>query len=326
MNYLQALKILISQKVLQNPKISQLSNGNNYQAFLITDNNTKYVLRLLSSNSSAQDRMAKMFLVLKFVEAEGIEFAEKAVFFDKKNCFLLTHYIPGKELSVFNLDKEQLKYFIKKIAILRNLKLDKFVALQKKEKNIFPILENPIDRLSFLKKKRIKFIKDNMKMLASDDIDILQLTKWIDSNFSLLNDLYKTKKYQVSDIFFDHGDVAGANIILNKSGLFFIDWDNAKFTQDIGFSLANLFFYANIFSSKYIIDFLHLYTQEGKIKASKKELLHDIINGFKLITFSGALWSLESFITSKKNKNNDSQKYLDSYRERAEIYNNFSLQ
>lgn len=326
MNYLQTLNVLIEKKVLQKPKISQLSSGNNYDTFLVVDNNSKYVLRLLSNKASAQNRMAKMFLILQFVESENIDFAEKAVFFDEKNSFLLTSYIPGKELGVSALDKGQLKYFIKKIVILRNLKFDKFLEFQKKEGNDLSILENPLDRLSFLQEGRIKFIKDNKKILEDSGVQTKELSVWIDSNFILLSNLYKTKKYQASDIFFDHADVAGANIILNKAGLYFIDWDNAKFTQDIGFSLANLFFYANIFSAKYIEDFLNLYAQEAKIRASKKSLLEDIVTGFKLISFSGALWSLEAFINSEKNKNSDSGKYLDSYRERVNIYNNFSLE
>lgn len=325
MNYLQVLKILISEKVLKNPKIKQLSSGNNYQTFLINEARDKYVLRLLNKKASANNRLEKAFVVLRFVEQEKINFAEKAIFFDKKNSFLLSTYISGKELSVSDLRPEQLMEFIKKIVTLRNLSFSKFVNLQNEHKAKFEILENPIDRLSFLKDSRIKYLKANKAILENNGISFSSLSVWINDNFSILQEAYKLKKYEKEDIFFDHGDASGANIILTKDALFFIDWDNAKFTQDLGFSLANLFFSASIFSRKYISSFLSLYLDLANIKMKKGELYQEVTVAFKLIIFSGALWALETLINSCKNEDGEQAKYLDIYQQRVDLYNNFSF-
>ncbi len=321
MTYSKALKILIQRGIIKNPVISELSSGNNYQSFLIVDNNYKYVLRLPLKKSNSKNRLEKAYLVLKFVENEGFDFSEKAVFFDKKNSFLLSTYISGKEVSIRDLTQNQLSNFIGKIIDLKKLNFNKFNNLQKKNKLSLNILENPVDRLSLLKKERVKFIKKNKKVLINNQIDFSDLICWIDNNFSFLQNFYKTKKYKKADLFFDHGDVAGANIIINKNNLFFIDWDNAKFTHDLGFSLANILFYSGNFSKKFIDEFLSLYFKKIKTNINKKIFLEEFNFGFKLIVFSGVLWSLESFIKSIKNDDVDCEKYFVMYKERLRIYN-----
>jgi len=321
MTYSKALKILIQRGIIKNPVISELSSGNNYQSFLIVDNNYKYVLRLPLKKSNSKNRLEKAYLVLKFVEDGGFNFSEKAVFFDKKNSFLLSTYISGKEVSIRDLNQNQLSNFIEKIIGLKKLNFNKFNNLQKKNKLSLNILENPIDRLSLLKKERIKFIQKNKKVLTNNQIDFSNLICWIDDNFSFLQNFYKTKKYKKADLFFDHGDVAGANIIINKNNLFFIDWDNAKFTHDLGFSLANTLFYSGSFSKKFIDEFLSLYFKKIKTNLDKKIFSEEFNFGFKLIVFSGVLWSLESFIKSIKNNDVNYGKYFVMYKERLRIYN-----
>lgn len=325
MNYLEALKILVSEGVLKNPKIKKLSNANNYQTFLISEARNKYVLRLLSKKASAKDRLEKAFTVLQFISQEKIDFSEKAVFFDKKNSFLLSTYVSGKELSVMDLRPEQLKEFIEKIIKLRTLSFSEFIKLQKSQGAEFEIMENPIDRLCYLKNQRIKYLDSNKSILKENGINFAQLSVWTSINMTLLQEAYASKKYRKEDIFFDHGDVAGANIILNKDGLFFIDWDNAKFTQDLGFSLANLFFYSNIFSRKYISSFLSSYLDFANIDIKRGTLYQDVELAFKLIIFSGALWSLEALINSCKNNDGEQKKYLSMYQKRSNLYNNFSF-
>ena len=322
MIYSKSLKVLISNQILKKPKISELSIANNYQTFLLEEDGLKYVLRLPLKKASAKNRLKKSYLILKFIEKEGIEFSEKIVFFDDKNNFLLTNYIDGKEVSVKDLNDRQLSDFIDKILILKKISFSNFNKFIKKENSDLDLLENPQDRLLFLKKKRFAFIKRERGRLAN--FNFFEFEKWFDLNIEILENYYFFKKYKKSDIFFDHGDVAGANIIMQSKSLVFIDWDNAKFTQDIGFSLANIFFYCGNFSSQFVDKFISIYLRKDKNNfANNKDLFNDVGWGLKLIIFSAVLWSLESFIVSQKRGEIKSKNYFNSYLERLKQYNNF---
>lgn len=326
MEYSKALNILLKKNILQKPQVSELSISNNYHTFLIVDGKNKYVLRLVNKRASADNRLKKSFLILKFIEQERISFSEKVLFFDSKNSFMLSTFISGKELSVRDLKGKRLLEFVDKIIFLRKLKLGRFVSLCRKEKKKIDNFENPLNRLVKLKKGRIKYIEENKNILSRFDIDVSELSSWIKREFSFFQENYKKKKYKKNDIFFEHGDVAGANIILGKEGLQFIDWDNARFTNDLSFSMADLFFHSYIFSRSFINNFLTLYIKKAKIKVDKKDLWSELGISFKFITFSGTLWALEAFVRSQKNKTGEGLKYLDIYRERLSLYNNFSLE
>ncbi|MCK9438863.1 MAG: hypothetical protein WCY43_00050 [Patescibacteria group bacterium] len=322
MIYFKALATLIKNQMLKNPQISELSLGNNYQTFLLEENGLKYVLRLPLKKASAKNRLEKSYLILKFIEREGVDFAEKNIFFDKDNNFLLTNYIAGKEVSVRDLNSRQLADFIDKILFLKNLSFKKFNNFAQKEKININLFENPSDRLLFLKRERFKNIKKNKKELLN--FNFFEFEKWFKVNLMNLESYYCSKKYRKKDIFFDHGDVAGANIILKNNSLIFIDWDNAKFTQDVGFSLANIFFYCGDFSSWFIEKFVSIYLKKAQNNdTSKKDLINDIEHGLKLIIFSGVLWSLESFIVSHKKDEKKSMEYFYDYQERLKSYNDF---
>lgn len=322
MIHIKALKILIKNQIFKNPQVSKLSLGNNYQTFLLEEGNLKYVLRLPLKKSNAKNRLEKSYLILKFIEGEGVDFAEKNIFFDKNNNFLLTNYIEGKELSVRDLSSKQLVDFVDKILFLKNLSFEKFNNFTKKEKININLFENPSDRLLFLKRERFKNIKKNKKELLS--FNFFEFEEWFKANLMNLENYYCSKKYRKKDIFFDHGDVAGANIILKNNSLFFIDWDNAKFTQDIGFSLANIFFYCGDFSPQFIEKFVSIYLKKAQSNDfNKKDLINDIEHGLKLIIFSGVLWSLESFIVSHKKNEKRCVNYFYDYQKRLKAYNNF---
>lgn len=322
MIYSKALKILIDNKILKKPKVEKLSFGNNYQTFLLRENDFKYVLRLPIRKASSNNRLEKAYLVLKFINAAKIDFAEKIIFFDKKNNFLLTNYIGGREVSLKDLKGKQLIDFIKKIVILKDLNLKKFNNLVNKERIKLNIFENPADRLLFLRKKRFAYIKKWKNNLLEFNFDFFGFEKWFESNISILEKYYFFKKYKKSDIFFDHGDVAGANIILNKDKVFFIDWDNAKFTQDMGFSLANIFFYCGDFSDKFIKKFISIYCKySGNSFIDEKNLLKEVEYGLKLIIFSSVIWSLESLIKMKKAKDSGCGHFFSIYKDRLKIFN-----
>jgi hypothetical protein len=322
MIYFKALSVLIKNEIFKNPQISELSFGNNYQTFLCSENGLKYVLRLPLKKANAKNRLEKSYLILKFIESEGVDFAEKNIFFDKTNNFLLTSYIEGREVSVRDLSLRQLADFIDKILFLKKLSFKKFNNLTQKEGIKINLLENPSDRLSFLEAKRFKNIKKNKKELLN--FNFFEFEKWFKLNLASLKEYYYSKKYKQKDIFFDHGDVAGANIILKNNSLAFIDWDNARFTHDIGFSLANIFFYCGDFSSKFIEKFISIYLKkEQSDDFNKKNLIGDVKHGLKLIIFSGVLWSLESFVVSRKKNEKNSIEYFREYQERLKSYNDF---
>jgi len=89
----------------------------------------------------------------------------------------------------------------------------------------------------------------------------------------------------------------------------------------LGFSLANTLFYSGSFSKKFIDEFLSLYFKKIKTNFDKKIFSEEFNFGFKLIVFSGVLWSLESFIKSIKNNDVNYGKYFVMYKERLRIYN-----
>lgn len=315
----KVLKILVNKKIVKSPEFRSLGAGNNYQAFLVNDFGKQYVLRLMKSSVASKNRLEKAYIVSKFIEKENIGFAQKAIFFDKKNKFLLTDYIDGQEFSVKDLNQKHLKEFLMKMIRVNSLEYKDFGKFTSGKKLNFDILEDSEKRIDSILKIKMTYLKRNKNILFDSSFD--KKMDYLKNNLVLLKKEYKDIDWTDKRVFFDHGDLAGANIILNKNNqLFFIDWDNAKFTKDIGLILANMFFYCGDITDSFQKKFISLYIKEGNIKFNAKELKLEVERALKLIILSGIVWALASAIKSKKRSESFWLKYTKIANERLAIY------
>lgn len=313
------LKILVNKKILNNPEFEILGSGNNYQAFLINDCDNQYVLRLTKDSVASKNRLEKSYITSKFIEKEKINFAQKAVFFDKKNKFLLTSYIEGRELSVKDLSQKQLGEFIEKMVKVNNLNYKDFTKFMLGKKINFEIFEDSKERIDLILKNKIPHIERNRNLLF--DINFDEKIIFLKNKLKLLKEEYGCLDWRDRRLFFDHGDLAGANIILDKSKqLFFIDWDNARFTKDIGLILANMFFYCGDISDGFQKKIIDLYIKKGNAEISPQELKLETERGLKLIILSGVVWALTAAIESKEVLDVSLKKYIKIANERLVIF------
>jgi serine/threonine protein kinase len=302
------IKNLIDEGVLKNPSYKYLSSGSNYQAFLI---DKKYVLRILKENPGSKNRLEKAYKISRFLERNNIDYQQKVFFLDKKNTFLLSEYIEGEEVSLNSLDDKYLKDFCSKFREINSLE-QKGPELN--------ILEDSIQRLSNLTSYKLKNIIENKNYLEIKEKD--DIFNYIKRELVKLKKEYETIDWGERRVFFDHGDLAGANILLNKKTgeIRFIDWDNAKFTKDVGLILANMFFYCSDISESFQDRFIKEYNQDNFTGFSNEELKREVKRGLKLIVLSGIIWALSAAIKSKDENKDSYFEYLKTANDRLAVF------
>ena len=307
----KALKNLIKEGVLRNPDYKYLSSGSNYQAFLVVEDGKSYVLRILKELASSRNRLNKAYKVSKFLEKNKIKYHQKVFFLDENHKFLLSEYLEGKEVSLDSLTHSYLVDFCCKFREINNLKFEDLGI------NIF---EDSVKRISNLINYKLSYITKNKDFLDIKDKN--NIFKYIKDELICLRLEYKKVDWSKRRIYFDHGDLAGANILLNKKNkeLKFIDWDNAKFSKDIGSILANMFFYCSNISDSFQDKFIKIYNQNDFTGFNDKDLKQEVRRGLKLIVLSGVIWALSSAIKSKKRKESVCFEYLKTANNRLAVF------
>ena len=184
--------------------VKRLYGGFSSYSYIVTHNNKKYVVRLLS------DR--KHYHVLNFHElaaskAAGIAgVAPKVTYNDKE--FLIFEYIPSNPLTVEKIKEEK---NLKKIIFL----------LKVIHKNVSKYFHGPA--LTFWHFHSIKDYARTLKEINSSYIG--DLNTLLDDSEMFENML------SPSEIVFSHGDIYPLNILDDGKKLWLIDWEHAGFNH-----------------------------------------------------------------------------------------------
>lgn len=274
--------------------------SNNYLVYSFLLNNREYVIKTVNPRASAINRLKKSYDILKYLNKKGLKTREKVFYLDKSHRHLISEFIEGQELDLRDLKGKYLKLFIQELVKLNHLKVDKKLI-------------NIVSPLQFKKRalRNANLVKKNpvMKSIAQAVINHL-------------NEL-RIKEKNDDTLFFDHGDLAGANIFLTKDQQFkFIDWDNARLTNDLSFILANMFYYASYFSFKKQDQFIELYFKEAKLDYNIIEFKQELKKNYCLVVLSAILWALKTSLKSKEKA--ESKYYLKLANERLEFFRQLS--
>ncbi len=262
--------------IIKNYNLKEIALSNNYRVYSFILNKQKYALRIISNRASARNRLKKTYLLLKYLNKEGLKSCETPYYLDKSHRYLITGYIEGKEMGLNDLKDKELELFIKELVKLNNFKINL------KELKII----NPLE----FKKRALR--KANLLKKEPIALSVIKHLKTL-----------KIKKDDSQKLFFDHGDLAGANIFLTKKqGFKFIDWDNAHLSNNLSLMLAKMFYYASYFDYNKQEFFIKLYFQEAKLAYNPKEFREELNKNFKLVVLSAIIWALKVSIKDLKYK------------------------
>lgn len=262
---------------INNYNLKLIGDSNNYLVFQFVLNKKNYVLKTLNTKASARNRLKKSYNILKYLDNKGLKTAEKVFYLDKTNRYLISEYIEGKEMGLQDLKGKHLKLFIKELVKLNHLKVD-------------PKICKIVTPLQFKRRTLINahLVKKNPKTKAIAKICLNYLKA------------LKIKEKSANKLFFDHADLAGANIFLTKKQQFkFIDWDNARLTNDLSFIMANMFYYASYFNKDKQDHFIDLYFKEAKLDCNRKEFKQELKKNYRLVVLSGVVWALKIALKSE---------------------------
>lgn len=266
---------------INNYNLKEIANSNNYLVYSFVLNNKKYVLKTVNKKAGSINQLRKTYKLLSYLNKKNLKTLEKVCFIDKKNNYLISEFIEGKELGLNDLVADNLKLFIKELVKINRLKVDKKLL---KVISPFKFKQGALRRANIIKKN------SKLEKIASLVI-------------SYLKDLNIKKDYNNKAVYLDHGDLAGANIFLTKDNNFkFIDWDNARLTTDASFILANTFYYASCFDKNKQEQIISLYLQEFKYQLNEKEFKTSLNQNFKLIAISAIIWALRACLKAKDKK------------------------
>jgi fructosamine-3-kinase len=222
----QIIKYLKTIKLFKNPAVSKLGTGTNYDVFLIENDKKKFVLRTSKKGVATKNKLKNEYYILKFLQEQKINFIQQPIFFDRQKKLSILTYIPGKEIAISGLNNQQLKIFAKQVAKLHSIKYQQYQNFAKKNKLKLKHIKTPWENLKEYGLKRFKHVAKNCPEKYFVD--------WIKPKLEDNIKYIKNKKWTLNQIMLNHNDLAGSNIIISKSKVYFIDWEHAEFVYNTG--------------------------------------------------------------------------------------------
>lgn len=294
----EAEKYIKSLDLFPGFKLERLARGNNSEVFLIVSKRKKYTLRVRREDSKHGNRLQQHYINLKFLEAEGIDFAPQAIYFDKVKNTMIATYVPGQPITNTGLNNKQLAIFLKQLSVISKLKQNNYKKLCRKYKFKIDEPETPIISIKKYGIKRFRLIEQNRN--NKDIID------WIKPRLKE-SVVYNTSiKWNKNTLFFAHGDVTGNNIIKNKNNIYLIDWERARFVYSLNFGLSYMFIHFELFALQQnkIIRFFAKYAG-----LSYKTLKKDVFIGMKGIKVNDIIWAAQVYSNLYEKKERGWKKY-----------------
>lgn len=289
MNLKEAKKYLINKKIFSNPTVKKLGRGNNYDVYLVVNNDQKYTLRVNRTDVITENKLKNEFEILQFLEFSKINFCQKPIFFDyKKNISLLT-FAPGKEIDIAKLNGKKLELFVEQLIKLHNLKYSDYLKFAKINKIKPKKPETPLENLQIKGLSRFDYISKNC--------DDKNLINWIEPKLEEAKKIAANVKCTDKNLIFNHCDLGGANIILDKNQIYFIDWEQAKFVYHSDFWLGHIFIrcrHSSKLKQQKIIDLYAKKTSQNKI-----ELKNRIKEKMKINKLTDLIWATKMYTQLK---------------------------
>lgn len=294
----EAIKYITKLDLFSNFKLERLARGNNSEAFLIESQRKKYTLRVRREDSKHENRLQQHYINLKFLEAEGIDFAPKAAYFDETNNTMIATYLPGKSIIDEKLSEKQFAELARHIITVNKLSYLKYKKFCRQLGFKLIPLDTPARNIKIYATSRF----DKVKKYCPED----KIINWIKPRLKENINFSKSINWGPRHIGFNHGDLTGANILENKGKLIIIDWERSRFVYSREYGLSYMclhynYFYENIDK---LIKYLAKYAKRGELS-----LRQATYYSMKSIKVNDVIWAAQAYSELKRKNQRGWKKY-----------------
>lgn len=302
-------KYIEQNKIFKSFTLRRFGRGNNTDIFVIKSGQKNYALRIARDKMQSDSALDRHFINLKFLSQENIDFSPRAIYFDKKKRILISEFLPGKDIISSGLSRKQLEIFVKQLLRLRLLKVAAYKKIHKQLGFTFSNLQTPLESVNEFGLKRFIIIK---KYYPDKD-----LVSWLEQKLNENIKYLSNTKWSNRNLFFVHGDLSGANILVKGQKISIIDWDMARFVYTRDYGLAYMILHFNYFADNRET-LVKLYAKHAKI--NETGLIKAINQSMRGIKINDIIWSGNMYVELWKNKQPGWKKYLAQTKKRIKEF------
>lgn len=299
-------KYLKTNELFLGAKVRYLSKGNNYLVFIIQDKSGDYIFKTPRKDVKSNEKLWKEYHILEYLNSEKITFVQKPILYDELKKISILTFVPGRLRSVSSLNTAERKVFVRQIFKIHSLKYTDYKKYCKRRRVKPMEIETSADRIKEYGLKRFRLVEKH-------NID-KELCDWIKPRLKKFSNAFS----DTGTTIFNHRDLAGSNIVTNKNGMFFIDWDMAVFMKAHDYWLAYMLVHDDGFTNKKFTELVRAYSWRSKL--SIETLSKRINEQKKLIQLLGVVWAAEQFTTLTVNKKKNAKKFLNIAHERIQEF------
>lgn len=292
---------LKQKKLFMDCKVRILGRGSNYQVFLIDDATGQFVLRVGRDDVAICNKLENEFHILEFLETQNIDFVARPILWDKKKRISILTFIPGEEKSVSKLTPKRLDLFVRQLIELHSLKLSSYKRFCKKKNINFEQVETPMDAIHQYGIARFDYIKKNC--------DDRKLVDWIEVRLKANVENIRKTKWTQKQIIFNHNDLAGANIIVDKNNIRFIDWEHARFLYSTTFGLRHIFNHDDGMTRGKREKLIYLYAKYSS--KGVREIKRAIQDNFRVSKLNDIIWAVMTYTEMRQKGMRGAEQYME---------------
>lgn len=304
MNQGSLSKYLEDIGLMHNPSITQLGFGDANINYLAESGREKIVVRMVRDDVPTESRLAHERHFMQFVEAMGIQFTSKSLYFDVERQIHVTSYVDGADASIIDLNEQQMEIFVRQLKHLEAIPYGKYTEWCISQ-GIKPVEPQPGDfRVKVNIDDRFEYIRQCIGNPFADEV-----VKWAQPK---LERFYTEAREVPKRNIFLHGDLrwnkGGGNMRISGNDVTFIDWEMSRFIHDGMGDVADVLGSIplenkDVFQKLYEMYMLH--------ESNKLELDTSIEYGVLWGKLGNPLWAAERYLIMSDKNQSGTERYRD---------------
>lgn len=297
--YLKRIQLLAS------PDISLLGSGESNINYLATEGTTQYVVRTRRRDTAGDSRFEIERHFMLFIEACGIDFAPRSVYYDELKDIHIVSYVEGDDTSIAKLNEKQINLFTEQLKTLNSITYDNYLIWCKQTG------QSPRQPQTLALRNKVN-LDDRLHAIqevSSSSPFAKAVVSWA---VPKLDVLHAAEKAATLKPVFLHNDLRwteyGGNLKISGDRLYFIDWElsgfSAEAVPEIGDVLGSIPYTP---ANKAILRRLYnSYTADG---LSREQLDASIAYGVLWGKLGNPLWAAERYLIFTRQNHPDVDRY-----------------